>query len=125
MGNTILLGREKEIHHVPEDMWKQHLAQTPQHSQQRLSFMTEAHHAVRYFVVREMINTQKPIEPELISTTLKLPADQVKDILDELERKLFFLVRNDQGEVIWAYPVTVETTPHRLNFSSGERLYAA
>lgn len=125
MGNTILLGRDKDIRHVPEDMWRQHLAQTPQHGQQRLSFMTDAHHAVRYFVVREMINTQKPIEPELISTTLKLPIAQIRDILDELERKLFFLVRDDHGAVIWAYPVTVETTHHRLNFSSGERLYAA
>jgi hypothetical protein len=32
---------------------------------------------------------------------------------------------NDQGEVSWAFPVTVETTPHKMGFSSGERLYAA
>jgi hypothetical protein len=50
---------------------------------------------------------------------------QITSILDELERKLFFLVKNEQGAVIWAYPVTVEPTPHRLNFNTGERLYAA
>jgi hypothetical protein len=49
----------------------------------------------------------------------------VKGILDELERNLFFLVRNAQGAVSWAYPVTVEPTPHQLRFHSGERLYAA
>jgi hypothetical protein len=56
---------------------------------------------------------------------LKLGLDQVDTILDELEQKLFFLVRNAQGAVSWAYPVTVETTPHRLTFKSGEQLYAA
>jgi hypothetical protein len=125
MGNTILLGREKEIHHVPEEMWKQHLAQTPQHGQQRLSFMTEAHHQVRYFVVCEMVKAQKPIEPEFISDKLQMPLERVNRILDELEEKLFFLVRNEHKAVSWAYPFTVEATPHKLIFNSGERLYAA
>jgi hypothetical protein len=49
----------------------------------------------------------------------------VKSILEELERKLFFLVRNEQGAVAWAYPVTVEITPHRLDFNTGERIYGA
>jgi hypothetical protein len=54
-----------------------------------------------------------------------MPLTQVTDILEVLERKLFFLVRNEQGAVAWAYPVTVTPTPHKLNFSTGERLYAA
>ncbi len=87
--------------------------------------MTEAHHQIRYFVVKEMVNTQKPIEPEFISEKLNIALELVKPILEELERNLFFLVRNDQGAVAWAYPVTVEATPHRLVFSSGERLYGA
>jgi len=49
----------------------------------------------------------------------------VNTILVDLEKYLFFLVRNGQGEVTWAYPITVEKTPHALTFSSGERLYAA
>jgi len=36
-----------------------------------------------------------------------------------------FLYRNGREEVVWAYPVTVETTPHRVTLSSGERLYSA
>lgn len=87
--------------------------------------MTDAHHQIRYFVVKEMVNRQKPIEPELISQELNMPLEQVKVILGELQEKLFFLVRNEQGAVVWAYPVTVERTPHELNFSSGERLYGA
>ena len=87
--------------------------------------MSEEHHRVRYFVVRELPHSGKAIAPEEISAALHLPRAQVEDILEELERKLFFLVRNERGAVAWAYPVTVELTPHHLSFSSGERLYAA
>jgi len=125
MDNTVLLGREYQILTTPQEMWKQHLIHIPQHTQATLIFMTDLHHQVRYFVVRELVNRQKPVEPGFISDRLEIPLEQVNIILEELERKLFFLVRNRQNEVAWAYPVTVEPTPHRLNFSSGERLYGA
>src|SRR5262249_34937647 len=125
MDENILLGRDRQIVSVPQAVWKQHLTQIPQHSEQRLSFMTDAHRQVRYFVVRELVNRAKPLEPAFISEALGLPLQRVQAILDELERKLFFLVRNEQGAVAWAYPVTVEPTPHRLTFNTGERLYGA
>lgn len=125
MEEKILLGQDRKIIAIAEATWKSHLTQVPQHSQSRLSFMAEPHHQIRYFVVKELATTQKPIEPELISEKLHMPLGQVKSILEELERKLFFLVRNEQGAVAWAYPVTVEITPHKLNFSSGECLYGA
>ena len=125
MEEKIFLGRDQNILEVPKSTWKQHLTQIPQHSQSRLSFMTETHHQIRYFVVKELANRQKPIESEFISEKLNLPLELVKSTLEELERKLFFLVRNQQGAVAWAYPVTVETTPHKMHFSSGERLYGA
>jgi hypothetical protein len=125
MNTKVLLGRDQQIVEIPRSLWEQHLSQIPLHSQDRLNFMTDAHHRIRYFVVKEMVNRQKPIEPEVISEKLKMPLKRVNFILEELEHKLFFLVRNEQGAVAWAYPVTVETTPHRLIFSSGERLYGA
>ena len=42
-----------------------------------------------------------------------------------LERRLIFLFRPGGRDVVWAYPITVEQTPHRMTFSSGERLWAA
>jgi hypothetical protein len=125
MEEKILLGRDREILEIPQAIWKQELAQIPQHSQARLNFMTDTHHQIRYFVVKEMVIRQKPIEPELISEKLSIPLERVNFLLEELERKLFFLVRNEQGAVAWAYPITVETTPHKLSFASGERLYGA
>jgi hypothetical protein len=125
MQDKILLGRDQKLLEIPQATWKQHLGQIPQHSQSRLSFMADAHHQIRYFVVKEMVNTQKPIESEFISEKLNMPIEQVKSILEVLERKLFFLVRNEEGAVAWAYPVTVEITPHNMDFNSGERLYGA
>jgi len=125
MEEMILLGRDQKMLEVPQATWKGHLAQIPQHSRSRLSFMADTHHQIRYFVVKELVNRQKPIEPEFISNKLNLPLELVESTFEELERKLFFLVRNEQGEVAWAYPVTVDITPHKIDFSSGERLYAA
>ncbi len=42
-----------------------------------------------------------------------------------LAREAAVLVRSDAGDVSWAFPVTLDRTPHRLAFDSGERLYAA
>jgi hypothetical protein len=125
MEEKVLIGQGQEIHEISLETWKQGLAQVPQHIQSRLSFMTNAHHQIRYFVVKEMAITQKPIKPEFISERLNMPLGLVQSILEELERKLFFLVRNDHGAVSWAFPITVETTPHKIDFSSGEHLYAA
>ena len=125
MSESVLLGRGRQILELPWETWEQHLAQVPQHSRDRLRFMTEEHHRVRYFVVRELPSRGRPLGPEEISSALRLPLEQVETILDELETKLFFLVRNERGAVAWAYPVTVEPTPHHLSFSSGERLHAA
>ena len=125
MGESVLLGRGRQILELPWETWAQHLAQVPQHSGDRLRFMTEEHHRVRYFVVRELPLRGKAIAPQDVSEALRLPLVRVEIILDELERKLFFLFRDEQGAVSWAYPITVEPTPHHLSFSSGERLYAA
>ena len=125
MEEKILLGRDREILEISQVTWKQELAQIPQHSQTRLNFMTDTHHQIRNFVVKEMGIRQKPIEPELISEKLRIPLERVNSLLEELEKNLFFLVRNEQGAVAWAYPITVETTPHKLSFTSGERLYGA
>jgi len=94
--------------------------------QNPLGFMTPPHHAVRNFVVRELPrNHGRPIRPPQIASALRLTAEQVVNLLDDLERHLFFLVRDPHGNVSWAFPVTSDRTPHRLRFSTGERILAA
>jgi hypothetical protein len=125
MQNNILVGRDQKMEEIPEATWLDHLGQVPQNGASRLNFMTPIHHQIRYFVVKELAYRQKPIEPGHKSEKLNIQLDKVIATLEELERKLFFLVRNEQGAVTWAYPVTVEITPHKIRFNSGERLYSA
>ena len=125
MGETVLIGRGHEIIDMPQKDWESGLSQVEQHIKGRLDFMSEEHHLVHHFVVRELPNVGEPLPPEVISQGLKLPLSQVNVILEELEKHLTFLFRNKQGAVIWAYPVTVENTPHHVNFDTGEQIYAA
>ena len=125
MTEKILLGRGSEVQWMLRETFEQHLKHVPAHSNQRLAFMSEVHHRVRYHVVRELPRVGKPLSPASIATALNLSLTQVNDILAELERNLVFLVRNADGEVVWAFPVTVAETPHRLTFSSGEQCYGA
>ena len=66
-----------------------------------------------------------PMPPDYIADRLKLDKERVIQILDELEQRLIFLFRPEGHDVVWAYPVTAEPTPHKLAFSSGERIWAA
>jgi hypothetical protein len=90
-----------------------------------LAFMTQNHHAVRNFVVRELPRRGAPLSPTQIALSLRLDAKVVRDLLEDLEKHLFFLVRNASGEVNWAFPVTTDRTPHNLRFSTGERIFGA
>jgi hypothetical protein len=87
--------------------------------------MTADHHLVRYFVVRELPRVGEPIQSGRIAEELNLPAERVRQVVEDLETHLFFLVRNEEEAVSWAFPVTVDRTPHRLTFASGERLSGA
>ena len=78
-----------------------------------------------YFVVEELARRGRPLSIGTIAEALGLAGEVVSGVVDELERNLFFLARNESGEVSWAYPVTVDRTPHRLTFSTGERLHGA
>jgi hypothetical protein len=123
MNNAVLLGVWRIMMSVPPALWQSELAKVK--SRWDLTFMTADHHRVRDFVVREMPRFNRPLPSELIAAELQLPLERVGSILDELERNKTFLFRNQAGAVTWAYPMTVDKTPHQVTFSSGEKLYAA
>ena len=125
MKELVLSVAENQFSEIPTEMWTQHVKQTATQIPKVLRFMTEDHHQVRYFVVRELPRIGKPIPPDFIAEKLNLSFSQTTEILDELEKNLFFLARNKNGEVLWAFPVTADKTPHQLTFSTGERISAA
>ncbi len=61
MTDKILLGRGNQMLEMPRQQWEAHLAHAPQHTQTRFGFMTSDHHAVRYFVVRELPRRGNPL----------------------------------------------------------------
>jgi hypothetical protein len=125
MEESVLSVAEKRFAEIPTELWQQHVQRTAKEIPKVLGFMTENHHRVRYFVVRELPRIGGPIPPEVIAKELNLSFSKTTEILDELEKNLFFLVRYEKGEVLWAFPVTADSTPHRLTFSTGENINAA
>ncbi len=125
MPEQILMGKGRDIIGIPRNMWEQGLRETLPLIKARLEFMSESHHLVRNFVVRELPKIEKPLSPEFISEHLNFSKAQVISILEDLEKHLTFLYRNNQGAVTWAYPVTVDETPHKIVFHTGEIINAA
>ncbi len=120
MDKNLLMGVWRYLIPVPPQVWKRQVG-----SPSPLGFMTGDHQRVRNFVVLELPRTGKPLAPAAIAAALELPQENVIHILDSLERHKAFLFRNESGEVTWAYPVTVDRTPHLLTFHTGEQIYAA
>jgi hypothetical protein len=127
MKNKILLGKWRFMLPATETALHEHMGEDgdEQAESPALAFMTPDHHRVRNFVVSELPKAAAPLSPDLIAGRLDLPVEDVVALLDDLEKHLTFLFRNPQGAVEWAYPVTAARTPHKVTFSSGEKLYAA
>ena len=124
--DTILVGGGKGFETVPDAEWKAHLAHLPARFAKRLEFMTRSHRAIRELAVRELPReNERTLKADRVAATLGLPLPQVVNILDDLERNLFFLVRDSHGDIAWAFPVSAERTPHQLKFDSREWTYGA
>lgn len=124
MTNRLLLGLGSHVIPIPAMMWKRVVRAGARRTAARLALMSEDHHRVRDFAVLELPRIGAPLAPERIAEALELSARRVRAVLDELERHLTFVARNERGEVTWAYPVTVDETPHRASFGTGEDAYS-
>ena len=123
--NSTLLSIGPWLLPIPVIIWQRQVERSSRETRKNLDFMTTEHQLVRDFVVLEMPRRAKPLSALLIASELNLPLEDVCAILADLEKRLTFLFRNDNGDVTWAYPVTVDPTPHRIIFSTGEQIYAA
>lgn len=125
MTNKLLIGFWRTMVGVPPVLWEKQIERMRHKVKKFTRFMSPEHRLVHHYVVRELPRVGEPIPVESVAQDLALGVEQTIEILKELEERLTFLYRNEQGQVLWAYPVTVEKTPHRITFGSGERLYAA
>jgi len=124
MKDRLLLGLGRHMIPIPRLVWQRVVHASVRKAAASLAFMSEDHHHVRDFAVRELSRAGAPLPPESIAAALDLPLPRTAFILDELEKHLTFLFRNERGAVTWAYPVTVDETPHRAHLSTGEEAYS-
>ncbi len=125
MSNKLMLGLWRYIIKVPPFLWQKQIATGKRKFEKEYGFLSEEYRLIHHFVVRELPRNGKPLSPELISNMLGFSVDFVKTTLNYLEKRMTFLYRNRDGDVVWAYPVTVDKTPHKITFNTGENLYAA
>ena len=125
MANQLLSGFWRLMLSVPPFLWEAQIDKARRKILAGMGFMSPAHRSIHHFAVRELPRCGRPLPPDVIAAGVNLPEDTVRRLLDDLEARMTFLFRSPAGEVTWAYPVTVESTPHALAFSTGEQLHAA
>jgi hypothetical protein len=125
MKSKLMMGWWRYMLNVPPFLRQKQFAKKKAGMAANLAFMTEEHRLVHHFVVRQLPYADRPLPPDRIAAALDLPVDRTIVILDDLETHMTFLFRNSRGEVLWAYPVTLEKTPHHVTFDTGEEVYAA
>lgn len=121
----VILGFKRCTVPIPWILFTRIMSRGAKKTKRVLGGLDEDHRRVHHFVVKNLPSLAMPMPPAFIADRLKLDETRVIRILDELERRLIFLFRPGGRDVVWAYPVTVEPTPHKLAFSSGEKLWAA
>jgi hypothetical protein len=126
MSQRLLVGDGREIREIADDEFVKGITkELPQHMAKRLEFMSRDHHAVRDFVVREIARRGHALSAGEIARGTGIDSRRVPGIVAQLEEHLLFLVRNADGNVSWAFPVTAERTAHHLQFSTGEEISGA
>ena len=94
-------------------------------AKRKVQQFSAAKKALHHFVVRELPQKGEPLALESIAAGLDLPLEKVARLVAELEQAKTFLFRKNSDRIDWAYPVTVDDTPHKVTFSTGEKVNAA
>lgn len=125
MAEWMMAGVWRHILQLPDGVGWRRVRQLAEKAREAVGEVSPQHRAVHHFVVRELPRFGQPMPPKHVADSLDIPVATATAILGDLEARKGFLFRNEDGAVVWAYPVTVDITPHRIRFKSGETLYAA
>ena len=124
MFERVLLGVGRRMVPVPEWLFRPMVQRDAKKLSNRPALDPDQRR-VQHFAVREIPRRREAIAPEVFAEELGLSLDEVSRILDELERRMTFLCRRGGKDVIWAYPVTAEETPHQVRIDGGAAFSAA
>ncbi len=124
MFERILLGVGRRMVPVPECVFRRLVGRDAGKLGRRPALKPDERR-VQHFAVREIPRRRQPIAPHEIADQLDLTIEEVRLILDELERRMTFLCRRGGEDVVWAYPVTAAETPHQVRIDGGAAFSAA
>ncbi len=124
MFERILLGVGRWMVPVPERLFRTMVRRDTKKLARRADLEPDERRA-QHFAVREIPRRRAPLSPALFAAELDLTPAEVSQILDELERRMTFLCRRGGEDVVWAYPVTAEDTPHQVRIDGGAAFSAA
>jgi hypothetical protein len=125
MKNMLMLGLWKYVINVPPFLWHKQIAKGRKGFEKEAGALSKEYRLIHHFVVKNLPSQAGPLAKEIIAEGTGCSVDLVIEALDYLEKRMTFLFRDDNGNVAWAYPVTVAKTPHKVSFSTGEELFAA
>jgi hypothetical protein len=125
MKKKLMLGLWRFMLQAPPFLWEKEILAAKRKFEKELAFMTGEHRQIHHFIVRELPGHAKPMTADFIAEQTQLPVERVSSLLKDLDEHMTFICRNRAGQVVWAYPVTIEKTPHQVTFATGEQIYAA
>lgn len=124
MFEKILLGVGRRMVPVPEFLFRPMVNRDARKLAKRQDIEPDERR-VQHFAVREIPRRREAISPEVFAAELDLSLEEVRRILDELQRRMTFLCRRGGDDVNWAYPVTADETPHQVRIDGGAAFSAA
>lgn len=119
------VGLRRHMLRLPRAVGARRVASVVRRAEAMRDELSDDHRRLHHLLVTELPRVGGPLAPDAVAERLDLPTGTARGLLDDLGARKALIARDEQGAVTWAYPVTVEPTPHRLSFRSGERLYAA
>ncbi len=125
MKEYVMVSRKGEIAEINLDEWKKMLVGASKFLTKYTRFMSDDHHLVRNYVVRELSKYTEPIKPEEVSEALNIPVDRVRTCLEDIHKAHAFLHLDKVGDVEWACPGTLADSPHKVTYSTGEKIHGA
>jgi len=87
------------------------------------SRLTATERLARNYIMESIINSAAPFKVDSLHQGLNTQPDDVRTIVDSLVDKRS-VVRDELGDIVFAYPVSALPTAHRVTLQDGRQLYA-
>jgi len=87
------------------------------------SKLTATERLLRNHIMESIINSGAPVNVASLQQGLNTPPDEFQAIVDSLVAKRA-VVRDDLGDIVFAYPLSALSTAHRVTLQDGRQLYA-